>query len=136
MKFPKMLPALVLVGAGLLLPAAAKPLHLVPAGVIGMGHEGYEITGVPNSHLDARGVPVITIHVGDRLTFQNDSRWVHVVGPGTNGLLVAHGMGAMTPRKLMEEDDTFSTDPWTTPGAYQLTCTVHPEMNAEVVVLP
>ena len=42
----------------------------------------------------------------------------------------------MTPLKMLEENDVFSTHAWMTEGTYDLTCTVHPEMNAKVVVLP
>lgn len=136
MRVPRIAIAIVLAAAGLTLPAAGAPLREVPPGVIGMGHDEYEITGVPNSNEDAAGMPVVTIHAGDTLTFQNDSRWVHVVGPGTKGLLADHGMGAMTPRKLMPENTSFTTDPWIVPGEYLITCTVHPDMNAKVVVLP
>ena len=69
------------------------------------------------------------------LTFQNDSPWVHIIGPGEKGLLTPVGKEAMAPMKMMEENDTYTTPPWMTPGTYLLTCTVHPEMNAKVVVL-
>ncbi len=81
---------------------------------------------------------MITIHRGDRLSFQNDSRWVHIIGPpGSRGLLKDPGHGAMAPPlKMLEENDVYTTPPWTTAGTFLLTCTVHPEMNAKVVVLP
>ena len=46
MRFPRITIAAALVVAALAVPAAAPPLDARPAGVIGMGHEGYEITGV------------------------------------------------------------------------------------------
>jgi plastocyanin len=127
--------AALLVAAGLTLPAAASSLDSRSPGIVGMDHEGYEISGVPNSYQGPDGIPVITIHRGQTLTFQNDSRWVHVVGPGEEGLLSPVGEGAMAPMKMMEENAVYTTPPWMTPGTYLLTCTVHPEMNAKVVVL-
>ena len=136
MRVPRITIAAALVVAAMMIPAAAPALDARPAGVIGMGHEGYEITGVHDAHRGADGVPVITIHRGDRLTFQNNSRWVHIIGPGKRGLLTDPGHGAMTPLKMLEENDVFSTHEWRTAGTFDLTCTVHPEMNAKVVVLP
>ena len=37
---------------------------------------------------------------------------------------------------MLEENDVVSTHAWMTAGTFDLTCTVHPEMNARVVVLP
>ena len=136
MRIPRITIAAALVVAAMAIPAAAPPLDARPAGVIGMGHEGYKITGVRDAHLGADGVPVITIHRGDRLRFQNDSRWVHIVGPGKRGLLTHPGHGAMTPLKMLEENEELTTHAWMTEGTYDLTCTVHPDMNARVVVLP
>ena len=68
MRFPRITIAAALVVAAMAVPAAAPPLDARPAGVIGMGHEGYEITGVHDARLGADGVPVITIHRGERLT--------------------------------------------------------------------
>ena len=136
MRFPRITFAAALVVAAMAIPAAAPALDARPAGVIGMGHEGYRITGVHDAHLGTDGVPVITIHRGDRLSFQNDSRWIHIIGPGARGLLKDPGHGAMTPLKMLEENDLYTTPPWKEPGTFLITCTVHPEMNAKVVVLP
>jgi len=100
-----------------------------------MSHDGYVVNGVVEDEDDGT-LPVITIHAGETLTFQNNSRWIHVVGPGDKGILAPPGMGAMTPRRMMEENDTYTTPPWYVPGTYLITCTVHPDMNAKVVVLP
>src|SRR3954469_24042645 len=102
MRIPRFAIAAALVLAAMTIPAAAPPLDPRPAGMVGMGHEGYVITGVPGSRLGADGVPVITIHRGDRLSFQNDSRWVHIIGPGTGGLLADPGHAAMAPLKMLE----------------------------------
>jgi hypothetical protein len=127
--------ALLLLG-GLTLPAAGPPLDARPVGMVGMSHEGYVVTGVPGGREGPDEVPVITIHRGDRLTFQNDSRWIHIIGPGDRGLVEDPGHSAMPPLKMLEQNGVYTTPPWKTPGTFLITCTVHPEMNAKVVVLP
>jgi plastocyanin len=120
--FPKIALAVPLLIAGMYLPAAGPDLQALPAGAVGMGHEGY------SRH-------EIDIHVGQRVTFQNDSRWIHIIGPGHGG----HLSGAVKhvpvdARLLMQQNDTYTTGRWNAPGRYQLTCSVHPEMNTTVVV--
>jgi plastocyanin len=34
----------------------------------------------------------------------------------------------------MPRGQPFETGAWETPGSYQVTCTLHPEMNLDVVV--
>lgn len=136
MRFPRITVAAALVVAAMTIPAAAPALHARPTGTVGMGQEGYVISGVPDAHTGADGIPVIEIHRGDRLRFQNDSRWVHIIGPGSRGLVTHPGHAAMAPLAMLEENDVYTTPPWTTEGTYLLTCTVHPEMNAKVVVRP
>ncbi len=135
MRFPKIILAVALIAAGIVVPFTLPNLASPPHGVIGMGHLGYEVHGVEGGD-DSGTVPVVTIHVGQTLSFQNNSRWIHVVGPGDKGLLIAPGASAMTPRKMLEENDVYTTPSWNTPGSYMITCTVHPDMNAKVVVLP
>lgn len=134
---PKILLAVSLLVAGTFLPAMTKALDPLPVGAIGMGHEGYSET-------------VIKIHTGDTITFENNSRWIHIIGPGDKGLLatdlvvtqvddeeagsVNAGNMGMQPRILMQENDIYTTTPWTVPGKYLITCTVHPDMNATVIV--
>jgi plastocyanin len=120
--FPKIVLAVPLLIGGMYLPAAGADLQPRPSGVVGMGHEGYSRTE-------------IDIHVGQRVTFQNDSRWIHIIGPGDNG----HLSGAIKhvpvdQRRLMQQNDRYTTGRWNTPGRYELTCSVHPEMNTTVVV--
>lgn len=136
MRAPRLTIAAALVVAAMTIPAAAPPLHARPTGTVGMGHEGYVVTGVPGAGRGPDGVPVVTIRRGDRLSFQNDSRWVHIIGPGSRGLVTDPGEGAMAPLVMLEENEVWTTPPWTTAGTFLLTCTVHPEMNAKVVVLP
>ena len=135
MRFPKILLAVALVVAGVAVPLTLPPLAAPPHGVIGMGHEGYEVYGIDRAD-DTGDMPVVTINVGQTLSFQNNSRWIHVIGPGDKGLLAPPGAGAMTPRKMLEQNETYTTPPWNTAGIYVITCTVHPEMNARVVVVP
>jgi plastocyanin len=137
MRFPRIVVAVGLIAAGLLLPALGPRLQPPMTGVIGMGHDSYVVSGVGEDDGDETAkVPEIVIHVGETITFQNNSRWIHIVGPGDKGLLTAQGAGAMTPRKMMEQNESYTTAPWPNPGTYLITCTVHPDMNAKVVVLP
>jgi plastocyanin len=105
-----------------------------------MSHHGYivvkSLNGYDEEEAEAAPPPVITIRVGETLTFQNNSRWIHIVGSGDKGLLTPPGTSGMTPRKMMEENDSYTTPQWNTPGEYAITCTVHPLMNAKIVVLP
>jgi plastocyanin len=135
-QFPRILVALGLVVAGVSLPAFGPTLVAPPPGVVGMDHEGYVLSGVNPDEDGGSEAPEIVIRAGDTITFQNNSRWIHVVGPGDKGLLMPPGHGAMSPRKLMEENESYTTPAWLTPGAYLITCTVHPDMNAKVIVLP
>jgi hypothetical protein len=136
MRIPRLTIAAVLIVGGLTLPAAGSPLDARPAGTVGMSHEGYVVTNVPGGRVGADGIPVITIRRGDRLSFQNDSRWIHIIGPGARGLLKHQAHSAIAPLKMLEENGVYTTPPWTTAGTFLITCTVHPEMDAKVVVLP
>lgn len=132
MRFPRILLAVPFIVGGIMLPAVTSaPKEPAPV-VVGMAHEGFVVDGVS----DPTSVPKITITSGESVTFQNNSRWVHIIGPGQRGLLVPPGAGSMTPRHLLEQDETYTTPAWNTPGTYPITCPVHPDMNAEVVVLP
>ncbi len=136
MRFPRILVAIGLIIAGILLPAFGPTLIAPLPGVVGMDHDGYVVDGVDEDEEVDPKVPEITLHVGDTVTFQNNSRWIHIVGPGDKGLLTAPGMGAMSPRKMMAENESYTTPPWRAAGVYLITCTVHPDMNAKVIVLP
>jgi plastocyanin len=135
-RIPRILLAVPLVAAGLLLPALTDPPDTPPEVVIGMAHEGFVMPEASEDSVNVGDVPVITINTGETLTFQNNSRWIHILGPGRHGLLASPGSGAMTPRHMLEENETYTTAPWDNPGTYPITCPVHPDMNAEVVVLP
>jgi plastocyanin len=78
------------------------------------------------------------IPVGGRLTFSNTgSRALHVLVPGKNAQPRSQrGIPSFggTSGHRAEVGDTWTTPPWTTPGTYWVTCTLHPQMNLEVVV--
>ncbi len=108
--------------AGLLIPALTAP-HPAPASAVGMLGMDF-------------AKEVVYVHEGQRLTLVNSSDAVHVVGPGINGHIVTPQRGdPMTGFHLMQTNDTYTTGPWMTPGIYHLTCSVHPGMNLEVVVV-
>lgn len=80
---------------------------------------------------------VVVLHRGERLTIVNDSRNIHVVGPGQNGQVVSPVPGEpLTGFHQMETNAVYNTGPWLTPGTYYVTCSVHPMMNLKVVVVP
>jgi plastocyanin len=80
---------------------------------------------------------VAMIHRGDRLTLANNSRLVHVIGPGQGGHVddTAAGVPVMG-YNLMQTNSVYTSAPWETPGSYHLTCSVHPGMTLKVVVAP
>lgn len=122
MAIPKILFAIPVVLVGMVAPAAGASLHHRPSGVIGMGHEGYS-----SKEID--------IHVGDTITFQNDSRWIHIIGAGHDGHLAVPGSAEpVSSRLLLEQNQTYTTGTWNTAGTYYMTCSVHPDMTTKIVV--
>jgi plastocyanin len=124
MRISPFLLAVVLVGGGIFAPSVVVAARRAPTGTIGMTHEGFAVS-------------TVTIPVGSRLTFFNDSSFVHVVGPGDDGRLGSEaGTPQMTDRGafLSEKNDSYTTGPWLVPGTYHLTCSLHPEMNLTVIV--
>lgn len=124
MSVPRVLFAVPLLALGAFLPAATHKPATAPAGAIGMQHETFSVDKV-------------TIPVGGTLTFVNDSRWLHVLGPGEHGRLTTNAaVPAMGPRgaRMSQTGDTYTTAAWNTPGTYQVTCSLHPEMTVTVVV--
>ena len=122
MTIPKILFAIPVVVAGMLAPAAGAALHHRSGDVIGMGHQGYSSK-------------VINIHVGDTIKFQNDSRWIHIIGTGKGGhLAVPTADEPVSSRLLLEQNQTYTTGKWNTAGTYYMTCSVHPDMTTKIVV--
>jgi len=121
MVFPKILIGVSLLVGGMYLPPFSATVHHAPADAVGMKHEGFT-------------TDVITIHRGQTITFTNDSRYIHIVGPGHKAHLTVPDKEPVSPRVLLERNQSYTTAAWNTPGTYQMTCTVHPEMNLKVIV--
>jgi plastocyanin len=79
----------------------------------------------------------LTIRQGERVEFINNSNFLHVLAPGHKARVTddpaVPTFGADNVRS-MSRGKPFVTGAWETPGSYQLTCTLHPEMNITVVV--
>jgi plastocyanin len=118
---PKVLLGVPILVAGIFTPAIGQALDEPADGAIGMTHEGYSLK-------------VVTIHRGDRLTFTNDSRFIHIIGAGKGGHLASPGNEPVTYRVLVQSNESYTTGPWSTPGTYYMTCSVHPEMTIKIVV--
>jgi plastocyanin len=122
MGIPKILLIVPLLVAGMYLPAAGPTPASAPIGVLGMTHEHFTQDKV-------------TVKCGERLSMVNTSRWVHIIGPGRDGVLTPASTAVpVTRRVLLQTSDSYTTGRWTTPGEYHLTCAVHPEMTVDVVV--
>jgi len=107
--------------AGLLVPALTASPKPLPPDAVGMTN-GYFAQNT------------VTLHVGERLTLYNNSRRVHIIGPGIDNHVFAVRGVPMNGFHLMNSNDFFVTGKWETPGTFFLTCTVHPGMNLKVVV--
>jgi plastocyanin len=121
MAFPRILIAVPLIAAGAFLPAVGHAPAKAPAGVVGMGHEVFTTDEA-------------TIHQGDRLRFVNDSRYMHIIGPGRDGTLATAAGEPMQSRVLMPENASYTTPPFTKPGTFYFACSMHPDMTVKVVV--
>jgi len=121
MALPRILIAVPLMLAGAFLPAVHQVNVKAPPGAVGMGHEVFTTTE-------------IRIHRGDTLMFVNDSGYMHIVGPGRDGTLAEATGEPMQRRVLMPTEDTYTTPPFSTPGTFYFTCSMHPEMTVKVVV--
>jgi len=120
MAIPRIFFVVPLLVAGMYLPAIGVPAK-PPSGVLGMRHEAFASKEV-------------TVPCGQSLTMQNDSHWVHIIGPGQDGTLVAAKGVPVTRRELTQMNDVYRTGPWETSGVFYLTCSIHPEMTVKVVV--
>ncbi len=95
-------------------------------GSVSMGHEEF-------------GTRRLTVQVGSSIVLRNTSHWLHVIVPGVE----AHpetqpGLPSLGRRNahISETGDVFRYGPFDTPGHYRLTCSLHPEMNLTVDVVP
>ena len=80
---------------------------------------------------------VIRIRQGQIIEFVNNSNFLHVLAPGDRARVSeAVGVPSFGPDNVrsMPRGEPFATGPWDTPGTFQLTCTLHPEMNLDVLV--
>jgi plastocyanin len=110
--------------AGLLIPALTAAPKTAPRDAIGMTGDDF-----------ARDT--VTIHEGQRITFVNNSRVIHVVGPGRGGRIIGTEPHVpMTGLQLMQTNSVYRTGPWKMPGTYYLTCSVHADMTLKVIVTP
>jgi len=121
MAVPRIAVIVPLLLAGLFLPAAGADPETPPPGTVGMAHEDF------SEH-------VVTVDCGATLRMQNNSRWVHVIGPGQHGQLAPDATSPVTGRHLLQTNAVLTTGAWTTPGVHYLTCPVHPEMTIKVIV--
>jgi plastocyanin len=78
----------------------------------------------------------VTITQGQTLTFVDNSD-IHYLTTGEGGLYEkepgAADMGGPTGHAI-DAGQVWTTPPWTTPGTYHITCTIHPAMNLTVMV--
>ena len=121
MPIPRILFGLPLIAAGVWLPAAGADPAPAPASTVGMDHEVFT-------------VKEITIHQGQKITLVNNSRWLHILGPGEGGSLVEAAGNPMHDRIMSEMNDVYTTPPFKQPGTYYVTCSIHPEMTVKVTV--
>jgi plastocyanin len=127
MPIPKILAAIPLIALGAFIPGLRQPaIDQSATSTIGMKQEEFDRT-------------TITIRRGAQLRFVNNSNFLHVIAPGDRAR-VTPTQGAPTlgndDVRTMPRGQPFVTDPWGTPGTFQMTCTLHPEMNLDVVVEP
>jgi plastocyanin len=122
MSLPRVLLVIPGLLAGLLIPAVIAAPKARPAGTVGMVDQMF-------------AQKVVTIHRGERLTLVNNSRFVHVIGPGRDGHIISPVPGVpVLGFHLMQTNGVYTTGPWETLGTHYLTCSVHPEMTLKVVV--
>jgi len=116
-----------IIAAGILLPGLQSEPPPVAGAQVGMTDEGYEPMAM-------------TIHVGDHLTLVNNSDDLHVLVQGSDGKIItqpgAPSLDGEYGTHVSESGDIYTTQIWEMPGTYHLTCTLHPEMNVDVIVLP
>ena len=121
MAVPRILVALPLLALGVFLPAAGASPKAPPANTLGMVHEDFAVDSV-------------TVRCGDTLTMVNDSRFIHIIGAGRDGLVVDTDGVPVRGLHMMETNAVYQTYKWNTAGTFYLTCSVHPDMTVKVVV--
>jgi plastocyanin len=127
MPMPKILIAVPLIALGAFLPGATEAaLDQSAASTIGMKQETFDRS-------------TVTIRRGSQLQLVNNSNFLHVIAPGHRARVTpvqgAPMLGVNNVR-TMPRGEPFITEAWDTTGTFQMTCTLHPEMNLDVVVEP
>jgi plastocyanin len=122
---PKLVLAVPIIVLGAVVPGLTRdePLPRRP-NLVGMEQVGFDRD-------------VVTIRQGQQLQFVNNSNFLHVLAPGHRARVTATaGAPSFGPDNVrsMPRGDPFVTKAWNTPGTYEVTCTLHPEMNLDVVV--
>jgi hypothetical protein len=96
MAVPRILFAVPVLALGIFLPTAGAAIKPAPPGALGMSHEGFTSTEV-------------TVHRGQTLTLDNNSRFMHTVGAGKGGTLADNPAVPMLPRKMMATNNIYTT---------------------------
>jgi plastocyanin len=126
MRFAVLVVGIGLIAAALIVPSPREAPAAARGGEITMGHEEFSRSET-------------TIRAGQHVTFANTSHWLHVIVPGKGARQDSQDgaprLGARDAH-LSERGDHWTTGAWNTPGTYDLTCQLHPEMTLEVRVLP
>ncbi len=98
---------------------------------------GNTVTMGPNNYASGDS---ITIKVGQTITFTDDKATgsPHILVIGTNGQYQADANAPDFKGSTginFNPGDSWTSPPWTTPGTYHVTCTIHPTtMNLTVTV--
>lgn len=121
MALPRILIAVPLILAGAFVPAAGSVSEKASAGAVGMSHEDFT-------------TKEIRIHQGETVTFVNDSHYMHIIGPGSDGTLAEADGEPMDRRVLMPTNARYTTPRFNVPGTFYITCSMHPEMTTKIVV--
>ena len=84
-------------------------------------------------------ISAISIHKGDTITFVDDASngALHILVIGQNAQQAteqnAPDFGGLAGKRV-DVGQNWTTPPWTTPGTFHVTCTVHPAMNLTITV--
>jgi plastocyanin len=125
LRIPKTALFVPVLAVGIFLPGFASALPTASPNQIGMTQEQFI-------------QKTVTIPAGSRLTFVNNSHFLHLLAPGKGAMMSRQkGIPAFDGSygtHVSEAGDRYVTAAWNTPGTYHLTCTLHPEMTLTVVV--
>lgn len=127
--------------------AVPRILFAVPFLVLGAAAPALaHTTPAPSGHSNLVGMrqesfstDTVTLHVGEPLQLFNDSNFLHVVAPGQDARVADQpGEPRFGSRDVVSvpRGTAYQTLTWGAPGTYHVTCTLHPDMNLTVVVLP